>query len=55
MVEGRGLGVSVCVGGNICFKATRGLYACVFDLASAKLVGVLFHGQHVACGINKRK
>lgn len=32
-----------------------GAHASVFDLASAKLAGALFHGQHVAHGINKRK
>lgn len=32
-----------------------GAHACVFDLASAELAGALFHGQHVAHGINKRK
>lgn len=32
-----------------------GAHACVFDLASAKLAGAFFHGQHVAGGINKRK
>lgn len=31
-----------------------GARACVFDLASAKLAWALFHGQHVAHGINKR-
>ena len=32
-----------------------GAQACVFDLASAKLARALFHGQHVAHGINTRK
>lgn len=32
-----------------------GAQACVFDLASAKLARALFHGQHVARGINTRK
>ena len=32
-----------------------GAAACVFDLASAKLAGAVFHGQHIARGINKRK
>lgn len=32
-----------------------GARACMFDLASAKLAGILFHGQNIAHGMHRRK
>ena len=52
-VREKGVGCQ-CVGVTSVSKQP-GAHACVFDLASAKLAGALFHGQHVARGINKGK